>query len=59
MLDSYIYLMKSTIPDGFRSKLPLADRGCLDYKMPRLEFLQPINENSIVHGLERRMISAT
>ena len=52
VLDSYIYLMKIRYSDGFEVEYQI-DRGCLDYKMPRL-ILQPIVENSIVHGLAEK-----
>ena len=52
VLDSYIYLMKIRYSDGFEVEYHI-DRGCLDYKMPRL-ILQPIVENSIVHGLAEK-----
>ncbi|EEQ61433.1 HAMP domain protein [Clostridiales bacterium 1_7_47FAA] len=52
VLDSYIYLMKIRYSDGFEVEYHI-DQGCLDYKMPRL-ILQPIVENSIVHGLAEK-----
>lgn len=52
VLDSYIYLMKIRYSDGFEVEYHI-DQGCLAYKMPRL-ILQPIVENSIVHGLAEK-----
>lgn len=48
VLDSYLYLMKIRYSDGFEVSYEV-DPSCLDYQMPRL-VLQPIVENSIVHG---------
>lgn len=52
VLDSYIYLMKIRYSDGFEVEYRI-DEQCLDYKIPRL-ILQPIVENSIVHGLAEK-----
>lgn len=52
VLDSYIYLMKIRYSDGFEAEYHI-DEQCLDYKIPRL-ILQPIVENSIVHGLAEK-----
>lgn len=52
VLDSYIYLMKIRYSDGFEAEYHI-DEPCLDYKIPRL-ILQPIVENSIVHGLAEK-----
>lgn len=52
MLDSYIYLMKIRYSENFNVEYKIDDscRSCL---IPRL-ILQPIVENSIVHGFEDR-----
>ena len=52
VLDSYIYLMKIRYSDGFEVDYSI-DETCMDYKVPRL-ILQPIVENSIVHGLAEK-----
>lgn len=52
VLDSYIYLMKIRYSDGFEVSYEI-DETCLDYRVPRL-ILQPIVENSIVHGLSEK-----
>lgn len=48
MLDSYLYLMKIRYSDGFEVEYQIQDE-CRQYQIPRLT-LQPIVENSIVHG---------
>lgn len=48
VLDSYIYLMKIRYSEGFDVTYSVAEE-CLEQQMPRL-ILQPIVENSIVHG---------
>lgn len=48
VLDSFVYLMKIRYSDGFEMAYHVED-ACLDYRVPRL-ILQPIVENSIVHG---------
>lgn len=48
VLDSYIYLMKIRYSDGFEYFCQV-EEGCKELMMPRL-VLQPIAENSIVHG---------
>lgn len=48
VLDSYLYLMKIRYSDGFEVSYQVDER-CLACRMPRL-VLQPIVENSIVHG---------
>ncbi len=48
VLDSFIYLMKIRYSNGFDVAYHV-DKACLDLRMPRL-VLQPIVENSIVHG---------
>lgn len=52
VLDSYLYLMKIRYSNGFEVAYQI-DEGCLDYRMPRL-ILQPVVENSIVHGLSEK-----
>ncbi len=52
VLDSYIYLMKIRYSDGFEVSYEI-DETCLGYRVPRL-ILQPIVENSIVHGLSEK-----
>ena len=52
VLDSYLYLMKIRYSDGFEGVYEI-DETCLDCKVPRL-ILQPIVENSIVHGLAEK-----
>ena len=52
VLDSYLYLMKIRYSDGFEVVYDI-DEPCLDCKVPRL-ILQPIVENSIVHGLAEK-----
>lgn len=52
VLDSYIYLMKIRYSDGFEVNYNI-EQTCLDCKVPRL-ILQPIVENSIVHGLAEK-----
>ena len=52
VLDSYLYLMKIRYSDGFEVVYDI-DETCLDCKVPRL-ILQPIVENSIVHGLTEK-----
>lgn len=48
VLDSFVYLMKIRYSDGFEIAYQV-EEACLDYRIPRL-ILQPIVENSIVHG---------
>ncbi|MDO5417683.1 MAG: sensor histidine kinase [Lachnospiraceae bacterium] len=48
ILDSYLYLMKIRYSDGFDVSYQVAE-DCRELLMPRL-VLQPIVENSIVHG---------
>lgn len=48
VLDSYIYLMKIRYSDGFTVSYQIQEE-CRDCRIPRL-ILQPIVENSIVHG---------
>lgn len=48
VLDSFIYLMQIRYSDGFEIEYDVED-SCLDCLVPRL-ILQPIVENSIVHG---------
>lgn len=48
VLDSYIYLMKIRYSDGFDYSYAV-NEDCKELLMPRL-VLQPIAENSIVHG---------
>jgi len=50
ILESYVYLMKIRYSDNFEVDFEV-DKGCLDYKVPRL-IIQPILENSIIHGFE-------
>ena len=52
VLDSYLYLMKIRYSDGFEVVYDI-DETCLDCKVPLL-ILQPIVENSIVHGLAEK-----
>ena len=52
VLYSYLYLMKIRYSDGFEVVYDI-DETCLDCKVPRL-ILQPIVENSIVHGLAEK-----
>ncbi len=48
VLDSFLYLMKIRYSDGFDIEYQV-DKACMDCLVPRL-ILQPIVENSIVHG---------
>lgn len=48
VLDSFVYLMKIRYSDGFEVSYHVEDE-CLEDLVPRL-ILQPIVENSIVHG---------
>lgn len=48
VLDSFLYLMKIRYSDGFDISYEVED-ACMDCLVPRL-ILQPIVENSIVHG---------
>lgn len=48
VLDSFVYLMKIRYSDGFEIAYHV-DEACLCCQVPRL-ILQPIVENSIVHG---------
>lgn len=48
VLDSFLYLMKIRYSDGFDVEYQV-DEACMDCLVPRL-ILQPIVENSIVHG---------
>lgn len=48
VLDSFVYLMRIRYSDGFEVVYHVDD-SCLGYRVPRL-ILQPIVENSIVHG---------
>lgn len=50
VLDSFIYLMKIRYSDGFDIHYEV-EKDCLDCLVPRL-ILQPIVENSIVHGFD-------
>lgn len=52
VLDSFIYLMQIRYSDGFEIEYQL-DEDCLDCLVPRL-ILQPVVENSIVHGFDGR-----
>ena len=48
VLDGFIYLMQIRYSDGFELEYHVED-SCMDCLIPRL-ILQPIVENSIVHG---------
>ncbi len=48
VLDSFVYLMQIRYSDGFEIEYHVDD-ACRNYRVPRL-ILQPIVENSIVHG---------
>ncbi|MEG2349125.1 MAG: sensor histidine kinase [Hungatella sp.] len=48
VLDSFLYLMKIRYSDGFEVHYEV-EESCMDCLIPRL-ILQPIVENSIVHG---------
>ena len=50
VLDSFIYLMKIRYSDGFDICYEV-EEGCMECLVPRL-ILQPIVENSIVHGFD-------
>lgn len=50
VLDSFIYLMKIRYSDGFDIRYEV-EEDCLDCLVPRL-ILQPVVENSIVHGFD-------
>lgn len=50
VLDGFIYLMKIRYSDGFEMEYEIG-QDCLDCLIPRL-ILQPIVENSIVHGFD-------
>lgn len=52
MLDSYLYLMKIRYSDGFETEYQI-EESCRSYQVPRL-ILQPVVENSIVHGLAEK-----
>lgn len=51
VLDGFIYLMKIRYSDGFDVHYHV-EEACKGYKVPRL-ILQPIVENSIVHGFSQ------
>ncbi|MEY8354866.1 histidine kinase [Lachnospiraceae bacterium 54-53] len=53
VLDSYIYLMKIRYSDGFEMEYSV-EESCLSCLVPRL-ILQPVVENSIVHGFSGEM----
>ncbi|WP_333647760.1 sensor histidine kinase [Lacrimispora sp.] len=53
ILDGYIYLMKIRYSDGFEIKYDI-EEACLSCLVPRL-ILQPVVENSIVHGFSGLM----
>ena len=53
ILDGYIYLMKIRYSDGFEIKYDI-EESCLSCFVPRL-ILQPVVENSIVHGFSGLM----
>uniref|UniRef100_UPI0032605856 sensor histidine kinase n=1 Tax=Clostridium sp. NkU-1 TaxID=1095009 RepID=UPI0032605856 len=53
VLDSFIYLMKIRYSDGFDIKYEI-EESCLSCLVPRL-ILQPVVENSIVHGFSGLM----
>lgn len=53
VLDSYIYLMKIRYSDGFEMEY-MVEEACLSCLVPRL-ILQPVVENSIVHGFSGLM----
>lgn len=53
VLDSYIYLMKIRYSDGFEIEYNV-EESCLSCLVPRL-ILQPVVENSIVHGFSGLM----
>ena len=50
MLESYVYLMKIRYSDNFKVNFEVQEE-CQDYMVPRL-IIQPIVENSIVHGFQ-------
>ncbi|MDO5423967.1 MAG: sensor histidine kinase [Eubacteriales bacterium] len=50
VLDSYLYLMKIRYSDGFEAAYEVSE-DCLSCLVPRL-LLQPLVENSIVHGFD-------
>ncbi|MEG0813532.1 MAG: histidine kinase [Clostridium sp.] len=50
VLDSFVYLMKIRYSNGFDITYQV-EPSCLNFEIPRL-ILQPIVENSIVHGFE-------
>lgn len=51
VLKSYVFLMEIRYTDGFEIVYNI-DSNCMKYKTPRL-ILQPIVENSIVHGFNK------
>lgn len=53
VLDGFIYLMKIRYSDGFDVRYRIDD-ACRNFRVPRL-VLQPIVENSIVHGFSELM----
>ena len=53
ILDGYIYLMKIRYSDGFEINYDI-EEGCRSCLVPRL-ILQPVVENSIVHGFSGLM----
>ena len=53
ILDGYIYLMKIRYSDGFEINYDI-EEACLSCLVPRL-ILQPVVENSIVHGFSGLM----
>ncbi|MFT4006627.1 MAG: sensor histidine kinase [Lacrimispora sp.] len=53
VLDGFIYLMKIRYSDGFEIEYNIQD-SCLSCLVPRL-ILQPVVENSIVHGFSDMM----
>lgn len=50
MLETYVYLMRIRYSNGFDVAFDVRP-DCLDYRLPRLT-LQPVVENSIVHGFD-------
>lgn len=51
-IKSYLLIQKIILGDRLETEYEI-DEGILDYEVPKL-ILQPIVENSIIHGIERR-----
>jgi two-component system sensor histidine kinase YesM len=54
----YLYLQKIRFEDKLEYNINISDQNVLNYYLPRLS-LEPIVENAVVHGIERKMGKGT